>query len=31
MREYFVNNPITKKELTMVKTILLMLILNMCV
>lgn len=31
MREYFVNNPITKKELTMFKTILIMLLLNMCV
>lgn len=31
MAQYFKNNPLTKRELTMIKSIVAMLVLNMCI
>ena len=31
MTKYFTNNPLTKRELTIIKTIVAMLVLNMCI
>lgn len=31
MTQYFKNNPLTRKEVTMIKSIVAMLILNMCI
>lgn len=31
MTKYFINNPLTEKEIVMIKSIVAMLVLNMCI